>query len=89
MTTYLETARTARPDSKTAVLVEEPLWIEDFHGTVADLDDEQMTEAEDDALDRAGRIQPKPACQRRSRCWSGCATGARHTTPTPTPRPAS
>ncbi|WP_406088485.1 DISARM system SNF2-like helicase DrmD [Kitasatospora purpeofusca] len=58
VTTYLETARTARPDSKTAVLVEEPLWIEDFHGTVADLDDEQMTEAEDDALDRAGRIQP-------------------------------
>ena len=70
---YLETlsSRTGRPRRSTGDDV--PEWLEEFFDDAATYDDEQLAEAEDDAL---GRAAPAAAGRRpttRSPCWSGCS----------------
>ncbi|GAA0909936.1 DISARM system SNF2-like helicase DrmD [Virgisporangium aurantiacum] len=54
---YLETLRSRKAPAQ---LVDEdvPEWMEDFFDDVATLDDEELAEAEDDALGRARPMQP-------------------------------
>ncbi|MFE3047669.1 DISARM system SNF2-like helicase DrmD [Streptomyces albidoflavus] len=61
VTAYLESAREQAARTEETTATEVPLWLEDFHEDIADFDDDQLAEAEDDALNRASRIQPAGA----------------------------
>jgi superfamily II DNA or RNA helicase len=62
VTAYLETlealSAAAAPPS---AAVDVPLWLEDFYEEAADFDDEQLADAEGDALGRASRMLPSAA----------------------------
>lgn len=55
---YLETLRSRKAASNQLVGDDVPEWMEDFFGDVATYDDEQLAEAEDDALGRSRPMQP-------------------------------
>lgn len=57
---YLTTLRSRRGDVALTDDDDIPEWMEDFFDDVATYDDEQLAEAEDDALDRARPMQPDP-----------------------------
>lgn len=75
---YLETlhARTGRSSTSPSRSDDRvPEWLEDFFDDVASLDDEQLAEAEDDALGRARPMQPDAtdeeiALLRRMETWA-------------------
>jgi superfamily II DNA or RNA helicase len=75
VTGYLETLDARAPDAPTQESPEVPLWLEDFYEETADFDDEQLSEAEDDAIGRATRLLPSDtpeeiALLRRMRDWA-------------------
>src|SRR5581483_8501905 len=62
VTAYLETLEAlSATAASTSAAVDVPLWLEDFYEEAADYDDEQLAEAEGDALGRASRMLPSAA----------------------------
>jgi len=60
---YLETLESRREPSAPQLDDEVPEWMDDFFGDLATYDDEQLGEAEDDALNRVRPMQPDPTSE--------------------------
>jgi superfamily II DNA or RNA helicase len=60
---YLDTLRSRTSSAQQQAADDVPEWLEDFFDDVATYDDEQLAEAEDDALTRARPMQPDASAE--------------------------